>query len=260
MAIKIEGSRPAGGPIGVTQVRAAGGVARTEPAAAASGVRSVEDTVLIMGIPDTELTPRVRAAISKLMGEVIELKKELEKSKRRLDELEQLADEDTLMPVLNRRAFVRELTRAKAMLERHGQKACLIYIDMNNFKEINDAYGHATGDEALKHVGKVVKASVRQTDSVGRLGGDEFGVILTRATLEQAQMRAEAIAKSIVEKPLEVGGKNVPLSIAYGVCEITADGDIEAELHSADRAMYEHKRSNGDKAVAPDKTAQKQGK
>ncbi|MFZ1989547.1 MAG: GGDEF domain-containing protein [Alphaproteobacteria bacterium] len=254
MAIKIEGSRPVAGPLGVTQVRAAGGVARAEPTSAVPAAKSVEDTVLILGIPDAELTPRVRAAISKLMGEVIELKKELEKNKRRLDELEALADEDTLLPVLNRRAFVRELMRTKSLLERHGQKACLIYIDMNNFKEINDAYGHAAGDDALRHVGKVVKASVRATDSVGRLGGDEFGVILTRATLDQAKMRAEAIAKTIVETPFEVGGKNIPLSIAYGVCEITVDGDIEAELHSADRAMYEHKRGSSDKpADKPDK-------
>ncbi len=258
MAIKVEGSRPAGAPAGVTQVRAAGGVVRSEPVAPTSQVRSVEDTVQIMGIPDAELTPRVRAAISKLMGEVIELKKELEKNKRRLEELEALADEDTLLPVLNRRAFVRELMRTKAMLERHGQKASLIYIDMNNFKEINDAYGHATGDEALKHVGKTVKANVRATDSVGRLGGDEFGVILVRATLEQAKMRAEAIAKAIVDKPLEVASKSVALSIAYGVCEVTAGGDIEAELHSADRAMYEHKRAANDKPA--DKSAGKSGR
>jgi len=249
MAIKVEGSRPASAPRGVTQVRAAGGVVRSEPTAPVSQVRAVEDNVQIMGIPDAELTPRVRAAISKLMGEVIELKKELEKNKRRLDELEALVDEDTLLPVLNRRAFVRELTRTKAMLERHGQRASLIYIDMNNFKEINDTHGHAVGDEALKHVGKMVKTSVRATDSVGRLGGDEFGVILVRATLDQAKMRAEAIAKSIVDTPLEVGGKNIGLSIAYGVCEITATGDLESELSSADRAMYEHKRAgNGEKS------------
>lgn len=248
MAIKVEGSRPASVPSGVTQVRAAGGVVRSEPASPVSQARAVEDSVLIMGIPDAELTPRVRAAITKLMGEVLELKKELEKNKRRLEELEVLADEDTLLPVHNRRAFVRELMRTKAMLERHGQRASLIYIDMNNFKEINDAYGHATGDEALKHVGKMVKANVRATDTVGRLGGDEFGVILVRATLDQAKMRAEAIAKAIVETPLKVGGKTIGLSIAYGVCEITATGDIEAELSSADRAMYEHKRGSADKS------------
>ncbi|HXZ68021.1 MAG TPA: GGDEF domain-containing protein [Alphaproteobacteria bacterium] len=260
MAIKIEGSRPVAGPLGVTQVRTVGGVARAEPASAASTTKSVEDTILILGIPDAELTPRVRAAISKLMGEVIELKKELEKNKRRLDELEALADEDTLLPVLNRRAFVRELMRTKSLLERHGQKASLIYIDMNNFKEINDAYGHAAGDDALRHVGKVVKASVRSTDSVGRLGGDEFGVILTRATLDQAKTRAEAIAKTIVETPFEVNGKAIKLSIAYGVCEITASGDIEAELSSADRAMYEQKRAGNDKSADTKTVAVKPGK
>ena len=244
MAIKVDGPGSVGGARPVTSVRRAPGAARAE---AVSPTRPVEDTILVMGIPEPELTPRVRAAITKLMDEVFELKRELEVTKRRLDELELLADEDTLMPVLNRRAFVRELTRTKNMLERYGQKASLIYIDMNNFKDINDAHGHSMGDEALKHVAKVLKGSVRSTDTIGRLGGDEFGVILMRATREQAQMRAEAIAKSIVETPLEVEGRRLKLSIAYGVCEVTAGGDIETELHSADRAMYEHKRGNGDK-------------
>ena len=243
MAMKVDGPRSVGATRGIAAARPAG-LSNVQPI---SAPRAIEDTVLVMGIPEAELTPRVKAAIGKLMEEVFALKRELEGTKRRLDELELLADEDTLMPVLNRRAFVRELTRTKSMLERYGQKASLIYIDMNNFKEINDAHGHAVGDEALKHIAKLLKASVRSTDTVGRLGGDEFGVILMRATREQAQMRAEAIAKSIIATPLVVNGKTIPLSIAYGVCEVTASGDIEHELHSADRAMYEHKKNNGDK-------------
>jgi diguanylate cyclase (GGDEF)-like protein len=239
MATKVGEAGPLGGARPVSSVRRAGTAQSTQSVAP---VRAPEDSILVMGIPEPELTPRVKAAITKLMDEVFALRRELEMTKRRLDELELLADEDTLMPVLNRRAFVRELTRTKNMLERYGQKASLIYIDMNNFKDINDAHGHAVGDEALKHVATLLKGSVRSTDTVGRLGGDEFGVILTRATREQAQMRAEAIAKSIVEKPLNVGGRKITLSIAYGVCEVTASGDIEAELHSADRAMYEHKK------------------
>jgi diguanylate cyclase (GGDEF)-like protein len=239
MAMKVDGSRPAATrAVGAT--RTASATSSAQPVQAA---RAPADNIQIMGIPEAELTPRVRTAITKLMEEVAQLRRELDGTKRRLDELETMADEDPLMPVLNRRAFVRELTRTKNMLERYGQKASLIYIDMNNFKEINDAHGHAVGDEALKHVAELLKGSVRSTDTVGRLGGDEFGVILTRATCDQARTRAESIAKSLEASVLEAGGHKIKLSIAFGVCEVTAEGDIEHELHSADRAMYEHKRS-----------------
>ena len=239
--MKIEGTRPAAPASPASSAYAA------SPAAHAPPPRLVStDEILVLGIPEAEQTPRVKAAVARLIDEVIALRRELESAKRRLDELETLADEDPLVAVLNRRAFVRELTRAKGVLERYGTKASLIYIDLNNFKEINDRYGHAAGDAALVQVAESIRKSVRGTDIIGRLGGDEFGVILIRATRDQAQMRALAIAKSIEAKPCEHEGRSFALSIAYGVYEIAASGDVESALAGADRAMYEHKRGKAE--------------
>ena len=240
--MKISGTRPTGSTGAVRPTRPAG-PARGVGAAAPTGSVQAADAVRIVGVPETEMTPRVQAAISQLMEEVSNLKRELEMSKRRIEELEREADEDTLMPVLNRRAFVREMARTKASVARYGTKASLIYIDMNNFKEINDVYGHAAGDAALLHVGEVLKSNVRAADTVGRIGGDEFGVILHRANEDQAQRRVEIVATMIENKPVVFDGKPLPMSIAFGVAEIHPDHDIEHTLANADKAMFEHKQS-----------------
>jgi diguanylate cyclase (GGDEF)-like protein len=241
--MKIERPRPSGPVRPTSPARPAAAPANVKAPAPVQPARALADEILVLGIPEAEQTPRVKAAIARLIEEVVALRRELDLAKRRLDDLETLADEDPLVAVLNRRAFVRELTRAKGMLERYGTKACLMYLDLNNFKEINDSHGHAGGDAALRQVAELIRKSVRGTDIIGRLGGDEFGVILIRATRAQAQVRAEAIARSIESRPCEHQGKKFKLSIAYGVYEISSDGDVEAALAGADKAMYEHKRN-----------------
>jgi len=245
--MKIEGPRPTGPTKASTPVQSASATAPARPLVASAPARSVDDEILVLGIPEAEQTPRVKAAIARLIDEMMALRRELDSAKRRLSELETLADEDPLVAVLNRRAFVRELTRAKAVLERYGTKASLIYLDLNNFKEINDRFGHGAGDAALVQVAETLRKSVRGSDLIGRLGGDEFGMILMRATRSQAQLRAEALAREIESKPCEHNGNTFELSIAFGVYEISPDGDVEATLAGADKAMYEHKRGKMEK-------------
>ena len=110
----------------------------------------------------------------------------------RLEEVEKAADQDQLLPLLNRRAFVRELTRYIAFTDRYDTPASLIYFDLNGFKQINDTHGHAGGDAVLTHFAdSACWHNVRDSDCVGRLGGDEFGVLLTHANQDQAQKKAD---------------------------------------------------------------------
>ena len=143
----------------------------------------------VLGIPEAEFTPRVRDAIMSLMGEVDTLRRELTRPAHRLEEAEKTADQDQLLPLLNRRAFVRELTRYIAFTGRYNTPASLIYFDLNHMKQINDTHGHAAGDAVLEHFADVLLAHVRDSDSVGRLGGDEFGVLLSHADQDQALRR-----------------------------------------------------------------------
>lgn len=230
--MKVSGT---GGP------KAPGAVSRVADAPrveAATPSRAV-DAIEFADVPDAELTPRVRAALTALMKEVSDLRKELADARRKMGELELLASADPLTGVLNRRAFVSELNRALAAIERYGHPASLVFIDVDDLKKINDSLGHAAGDAALAHSAKVVGANIRQTDVFGRIGGDEFAVILTNTPGEAARMKAQSLA-ALVKSTLAPDGAAV--SVTCGAVEIAAGLTAEAALSAADKAMYEEKR------------------
>ena len=208
------------------------------PAPAASG--SVSATVL--GIPENEFTPRVRDALMKLMGEVESLRQQLKQAKSRLDDAERAADQDHLLPVLNRRAFVRELTRHIAFSARYGTPASVLYLDLDGFKLINDTHGHAAGDAVLSHFAETLSENVRESDVVGRLGGDEFGVILTHANQEQANRKAQSLLEALSAAPAIYDGQQLPIGVSWGAFELRASENAETAMARADEAMYSRKR------------------
>ncbi|MSO76937.1 MAG: GGDEF domain-containing protein [Alphaproteobacteria bacterium] len=196
-----------------------------------------------MGIPTSELTPKVWAAIEELMAEVERLRQELEVAQQRNEHLGRLADEDSLVPVINRRAFVRELSRVMSFSQRYQSPSTLIFFDINGMKAINDALGHPAGDAALKHVATTLLANVRKSDIVGRLGGDEFGVILAQMDGMSAEQKAEQLRAAINNPPLDWDGRDVPIQLAYGTYRFSGSEEPGAALAAADQAMYAHKRS-----------------
>jgi len=117
-------------------------------------VAAPADSATVMGIPEPELTPKVRQAILTLMQEVENLRSEVERANSRLAHMERLADQDALVPIPNRRAFVREMSRVISYNERYDAVSSLVYLDLNDFKEINDKHGHAAGDAVLMHVAR----------------------------------------------------------------------------------------------------------
>jgi diguanylate cyclase (GGDEF)-like protein len=218
--------------------------ARTaEAIATTAGPPTVGAAASVLGIPESEFTPRVRDAIVTLMGEVDSLRRELATTRDRLDEAEKNADQDQLLPLLNRRAFVRELTRYIAFAGRYGTPASLIYFDLNGFKAVNDTHGHAGGDAVLKNFAQVLSDNVRDSDCVGRLGGDEFGVLLSHADQDQAHKKADILAQKLRAAPTRWNSAVIPVSFAYGAFELKAGDDADMAMARADEAMYAHKRS-----------------
>jgi diguanylate cyclase (GGDEF)-like protein len=213
----------------------------SEPAGAVPATAPVSASVL--GIPEAEFTPRVRDAIMTLMHEVDRLRKEVEQTRARLDDMARAADEDMLLPILNRRAFVREITRFTSFADRYKTSSSLIYIDLNNFKAVNDAHGHAAGDEVLRHISNVILGQIRESDVFARIGGDEFGVILAHVTADQAAKKGESLVKALDDQPPMIDGKAVPLSFSYGIYELRAGETPDSAMQQADRAMYAQKRS-----------------
>jgi diguanylate cyclase (GGDEF)-like protein len=199
-------------------------------------------TASVLGIPESEFTPRVRDALMTLMGEVDTLRRALQATQARLGEAEKNADRDQLLPVLGRRAFVRELTRTIAFAGRYGTPASLIYFDLNGFKAINDSHGHAGGDAVLLNFAQVLSENVRDSDTIGRLGGDEFGVLLAHADQAQAHKKADLLAEKLRAAPTEWKDGPIPVSFAYGAFELKSGDDADTAIARADEAMYAHKR------------------
>ena len=183
--------------------------------------------------------------VLRLMREVEALRLELRAMGRQLAEAERLADHDVLTPLLNRRAFVREVQRAIALTRRHDTPASVIYFDLDDFKGVNDRFGHAAGDAALKAVAERLAGHVRASDAVGRIGGDEFAVMLARTNGFQAEAKAEALAQAIAAEPVEELPPVVRLKVSWGVAEIRAGATPDAVVAEADAAMYatRHARS-----------------
>ena len=171
-------------------------------------------------------------------AEIAALRAEVARLSRRLAEVELIADRDPLTPALNRRAFMRELSRALAFQTRYGGEAALIYFDLDGLKRLNDQYGHAAGDAAIQAVTTTLVDGVRESDLVGRLGGDEFAVLLARASLADAQAKAAALAAAVAAEPVVHGGRSLPLSVSFGVRALEAGSDAARTLAEADAAMY----------------------
>ena len=200
------------------------------------------DSTEFLGIGETEMTPAVRGAVQTLLSEIGDLRGEVARLKARLAEIEDLADRDALTPLLTRRALLRELSRIRTFAQRYGAPASLVYFDLDDLKGVNDRLGHAAGDAALKAVAERLLANVRESDLVGRMGGDEFAVILAQADHVTAEAKAASLARAIEAEPLQFGDWSAPLHVSWGVREITQDAEPEALVAQADAAMYARKR------------------
>ncbi len=159
-------------------------------------------------------------------------------------DLERLAMTDELTGLLNRRGFPCRLSQAISAAKRYNDYGVLIYVDLDNFKPINDTFGHAAGDEVLRHVARLLQENVRDFDTVGRLGGDEFTVLLSRTSFEGGLKRAETLDAIINSSFLHWNGRPIGISASLGVLVFGPEASDPMELlNQADSAMYKNKRA-----------------
>jgi diguanylate cyclase (GGDEF)-like protein len=199
------------------------------------------NTLAGLGLSETELTPAVREALTRLLAEKAAADDEIAHLIARLAETELLADRDSLTPVLNRRAFVRELHRSAAYCSRYKASASLVYFDLDGFKTVNDTYGHAAGDAALAVIAQILVDNVRESDVVGRLGGDEFAIILAQADHAAAGGKAQSLVELIRTTPVVFEGRNIPLRASAGVRGYEPGLEPAQWLAEADAAMFVRK-------------------
>lgn len=195
-------------------------------------------------LADKTLAEPLRALVGELVARVDLLTGELAAARSRAAAFEKLAVEDPLVPALNRRGFMRGLRRAISYVARHSTPAALIFIDLDDFKSVNDSFGHAAGDHALRQYGALLRACIRSSDTIGRIGGDEFAIILWNASEADAVRKARELAAMIEGRILSHGGYEFRVRASAGATAILASDTPESVLLRADRAMYAAKGEN----------------
>jgi diguanylate cyclase (GGDEF)-like protein/PAS domain S-box-containing protein len=163
--------------------------------------------------------------------------------RRYQEQLVFFAEHDLLTGTRNRRRFERDLSEQIARARRYGEQAALLSIDVDGFKEINDAHGHKAGDKVLRQIGVVLKQRLRDADIVARIGGDEFMALLPYADASQARAVSESLREAIYKTKIELDdGTKLSLTVSVGTTLIDAQTDSsDAALVEADRAMYQDK-------------------
>lgn len=162
--------------------------------------------------------------------------------------LEYLIDHDFLTGLLNVRCFEKEVTVEIQRTTRYGSGGAVLMIDLDNFKDVNDAFGHLAGDDLLKSVAGALRHRVRQTDIVARVGGDEFAVLLPQTNAEEAQVVADGIVKTLHRHVPMLGGRTIHTTVSVGIA-LLEGLDVQTVMVNADLAMYEAKAAGRDRSA-----------
>ena len=149
----------------------------------------------------------------------------------------------------NRQDILDALLAIGQMHERYGHPSTILYFDINEFKQINDKYGHAAGDLAIRHIAQLLANTMRESDFLARIGGDEFAVIMYYANEDAAKKRGSKIIEKLQKTPFNFNGTKITVTAAFGCYSIRSGDDAEAALASADMSMYVDKRRAKAKAV-----------
>jgi diguanylate cyclase len=197
-----------------------------------------------------EMLKTMTASASWLLAQVEASRTELEGTRAQLNraqnELEQaqsLALTDALTTLPHRRSLDLALSRELGRARRAGTTLCLAVLDIDHFKRINDEFGHAVGDEALKHLAGVLKPVLRETDTLARFGGEEFVLVLPDTPLPAAEFTVNRLLRTLERAPLDANGRPVTVRFSAGLAQWTSQESAEHLTTRADQAMYAAKRA-----------------
>ncbi|MDR1462956.1 MAG: diguanylate cyclase [Azoarcus sp.] len=178
---------------------------------------------------------------SKLIG-FLYIYRDISQKKRHARELWQLATSDPLTGIPNRRTFFEHIEREHARLTRYPGEAAILMVDIDHFKQINDTHGHAGGDVMLCHIVRQIRKLLREPDTLARLGGEEFAILLPETNQEGALGLAERVRKVLEDTPLNYNGTQIHATASVGVTIMTPqDTNTDHALSRADHALYEAK-------------------
>lgn len=224
-----------------------------------SGPRSLRDAQLIadVGALAGRLLESVKPArsegerpmLERALDAASEVQQRFADQNARIQYLENLTMTDELTALLNRRGFNDQLHRALASSKRYGDLGVLVLCDLDNFKAVNDAYGHVVGDEVLRHTAKILNANVRETDIVARLGGDEFAVLMVQTNWRDGFKRARGLNRVLNRSLIAVGKLQIQINASFGVEPFGPHDEEDNLVARADMAMYCNKRKKSSLAL-----------
>ncbi len=208
-------------------------------------IRLPEGRLLLLGEPVTGVDGQ---ELEKLKSSLQETKLALEIKQKELQAVLAQTDEvvhtDALTLLPNRRWIIADLQQQVTYSERYGSPLSVSMIDLDHFKEVNDTYGHAAGDQVLRFIASEMRDRIRQPDQIGRYGGDEFMVILPNTTVNAAAEQANRLCQHIKNTPIAVGKEVISVSLSIGIAQYRPSGDDwHGVLERADQALYQAKNN-----------------
>jgi diguanylate cyclase (GGDEF)-like protein len=190
-------------------------------------------------------------------GYIIGSRIDITERKRLEVDLREQASTDALTGLPNRRHFLHRLEEELERVRRRTTaEACVLMLDLDHFKRVNDLYGHAAGDSLLRHFANLLRHELRAADTAGRMGGEEFAVILPGSPVSAARLFAQRLCDRLAERPLSFGRQQIAVTVSIGIAAIVADDlSADAVLSRADGALYQAKEQGRNCVVLADKPA-----
>jgi diguanylate cyclase len=220
----------------------------------AERIRSTTDVGAIIDMLNQALaeTRRLRSREDELKAarrKVAEAERSIETMKTELEHVKSMLHQDPLTATLNRRGIDEAFRQESSRSDRRGSRLSVAVIDLDDFKALNDTHGHPVGDRALVHVSALIRGTLRPTDRIGRLGGEEFLVLLPDTAPEEAAAVMARIQRSLTACPLSEKGETIRITFSCGIAERSAHEDFAALAARADAALYRAKRAGKDRCM-----------
>lgn len=204
--------------------------------------RDIRKITQSLGLEAGKIAQKDWSTIQKMLAYAVEAEQRLSEQQARIHYLETLSVTDELTGLLNRRGFNQAVERTLAAAKRHQEKGLLAYLDLDNFKQINDQLGHDAGDDVLIHVAEILTRNVRRTDYIARIGGDEFAVLFVRAQQLPTRAHAQNVRRALNRATVTYQNQEVPIRASMGIQAYGPDTKAVDLLRRADQAMYLEKQ------------------